>query len=152
HSRREVVLGRRDLLRLGGAALATGAMPPAALADTVLRYLERPEDYGTPIGYFDRLITPAPVFFVRSHFGPPALKRDRRVRVGGLVEAPLELGLEELRGFEEVTLTTVLQCSGNGRALHEPRVPGLQWQHGAMGQASWTGVRLRDVLARAGTP
>src|SRR5439155_3708089 len=44
----------------------------------------------------------------------------------------------------------VLQCAGNGRSLHQPRVPGVQWVHGAMGQASWTGVRLADLLGRAG--
>jgi DMSO/TMAO reductase YedYZ molybdopterin-dependent catalytic subunit len=49
-----------------------------------------------------------------------------------------------------VTLTAVLQCAGNGRALHEPRVPGVQWRHGAMGQATWTGVRLKDLLDKAG--
>ncbi len=42
------------------------------------------------------------------------------------------------------------QCSGNRRGLFSPRVPGVQWGNGAMGNAEWTGVRLRDVLQRAG--
>ena len=37
-------------------------------------------------------------------------------------------------------------AAGNGRGLMRPRVPGVQWDHGAMGQATWTGVRLRDLL------
>jgi DMSO/TMAO reductase YedYZ molybdopterin-dependent catalytic subunit len=43
-----------------------------------------------------------------------------------------------------------MQCSGNGRAFHRPRAPGVQWERGAVGNAKWTGVRLRDVLTRAG--
>jgi DMSO/TMAO reductase YedYZ molybdopterin-dependent catalytic subunit len=55
-----------------------------------------------------------------------------------------------LKQFEPVTVTAVVQCSGNGRAFHRPKVPGVQWERGAVGNAQWTGVRLRDVLARAG--
>jgi DMSO/TMAO reductase YedYZ molybdopterin-dependent catalytic subunit len=52
--------------------------------------------------------------------------------------------------MEPVTITAVLQCSGNGRAFHRPKTPGVQWERGAVGNAQWTGVRLRDVLAQAG--
>jgi len=62
----------------------------------------------------------------------------------------LTLTRTDLLQFEPVTLTTVLQCSGNGRAYYRPRVPGVQWRKGAVGNAKWTGVRLADVLARAG--
>jgi DMSO/TMAO reductase YedYZ molybdopterin-dependent catalytic subunit len=48
-----------------------------------------------------------------------------------------------------VTVTAVVQCSGNGRAFHRPKVPGVQWERGAVGNARWTGVRLRDVLLQA---
>ncbi len=47
-------------------------------------------------------------------------------------------------------MTAVNQCAGNGRGLQEPRVTGAQWAHGAMGNARWRGVRLRDVLDKAG--
>ncbi|MBX3193214.1 MAG: sulfite oxidase, partial [Labilithrix sp.] len=63
---------------------------------------------------------------------------------------PLAFTAEELRAsFPEVTVTAVLQCAGNGRSLHAPRVPGIQWDNGAMGQATFTGARLKDVLAKA---
>jgi DMSO/TMAO reductase YedYZ molybdopterin-dependent catalytic subunit len=52
--------------------------------------------------------------------------------------------------FEPVHLTAVNQCSGNSRGFFSPRVPGGQWANGAMGNSVWTGVRLRDVLDRAG--
>jgi hypothetical protein len=49
-----------------------------------------------------------------------------------------------------VSLAAVNQCSGNRRGLFEPRVPGVQWRNGALGNALWSGVRLRDVLHKAG--
>jgi DMSO/TMAO reductase YedYZ molybdopterin-dependent catalytic subunit len=70
--------------------------------------------------------------------------------VGGLVERPLTLRLQELAQFEEITITAVVQCSGNGRAFYRPRAPGVQWERGAVGNARWTGVRLSDVLSRVG--
>ena len=117
----------------------------------LLRQGGSPQNLATPLHYFDRLITPTAVFFVRSHFGPPALDKTRKTTFDGMVKTPLSLNVDELRAqFPEVTVTAVLQCAGNGRALQKPRVPGIQWTHGAMGQATFTGVRLKDVLAKAG--
>ena len=114
----------------------------------------RPFDAETPVREFASWLTPNERFFVRSHFGPPnadAVQPDVwRLTVKGLVKDGLSLNLKELRQFEEVTLTAVLQCSGNGRAHHRPKVPGVQWERGAVGNAQWTGVRLRDLLQRAG--
>ncbi|HZS36702.1 MAG TPA: sulfite oxidase [Polyangia bacterium] len=145
---------RREFLGLGlGLATSAAALAWSRLgraADVLWAHTMRPQNWATPTEYFDRLITPAPVFFVRSHFGPPSLKPDRTLRVSGLVDTPLTLDAAGLKAFEEVTITSVLQCAGNGRALHEPRVAGVQWEHGAMGQAAWTGVRLADVLKKAG--
>jgi DMSO/TMAO reductase YedYZ molybdopterin-dependent catalytic subunit len=150
-------LDRREFLQLAGGVLGAAMWPASALADgepagggALVEYVGRPQNLGTPVQYFDRLITPTDVFFVRSHFGPPALKRERRVRVHGLVERPFELGVADLKDFEPASFTGVLQCAGNGRSLHSPRVPGVQWEHGAMGQGTWTGVRLADLLKKAG--
>ncbi|MBX3203442.1 MAG: sulfite oxidase [Labilithrix sp.] len=144
------MIGRRKLLEAAGLALAFSPSR-RALADELLRQGRDPQNLATPTALFDRLITPTPSFFVRSHFGPPALDRERPLRVDGLVAKALTLDAAELeRSFSPVTVTAVLQCAGNGRAFHEPRVPGLQWTHGAMGQATFTGVRLRDLLRRAG--
>jgi DMSO/TMAO reductase YedYZ molybdopterin-dependent catalytic subunit len=145
------MLGRRAMLQATGvAALLRSKL--AAADDVVLRQGGSPQNLATPLEYFDRLITPTPVFFVRSHFGPPALDRTRKTIIdGSMVKTPLALSVDELKkSFPEVTVTAVLQCSGNGRSLHRPTVPGLQWTHGAMGQATFTGVRLKDVLAKAG--
>jgi len=159
------MIGRRAILQATGLAAVLG--PGSAAAEggagrdggaagrdeggELLRYGGVPQNLATPLAYFDRLVTPTAVFFVRSHFGPPALDRGRKTTFDGLVQTPLTLGVDELRAsFPEVTVTALLQCAGNGRALHKPRVPGVQWGHGAMGQATFTGVRLKDVLAKAG--
>ena len=144
------MLNRRQLLELGAVTAASTLVRPGFAEEELLQHLGSPQDLGTPLEALDRLITPTPVFFVRSHFGPPALDPARRLRISGLVRRPIELDAAALRRFPEVTLTAVLQCAGNGRALQAPRVPGVQWIHGAMGQATWTGVRLKDVLDRAG--
>src|SRR2546422_790628 len=121
------MMRRREFLGMGAGALALGSLPRfARAADALAAHVAQPQDWATPTEYFDREITPTRVFFVRSHFGPPALRPGRRLRIGGLVARPLDLGVADLRRFEEVTLTSVLQCAGNGRALAAPRVPGVQ--------------------------
>lgn len=125
-----------------------------ALADggeKLLRHGASPQNLATPTSYFERLITPTDAFFVRSHFGAPNLDRARALEVSGLVKTPLSLKVDDLKAqFKEASITAVLQCAGNGRSLHKPRVPGIQWVHGAMSQATFTGVRLKDVLEKAG--
>jgi DMSO/TMAO reductase YedYZ molybdopterin-dependent catalytic subunit len=149
------MLTRRAWLSTAGSVLASNAALAsntsiASDVETLLRFGGAPQNLATPLQYFDRLITPSSVFFVRSHFGPPALDPARKLVIDGMVEKQLSLSAEELRRLPGASVTAVLQCAGNGRALHEPRVPGIQWTHGAMGQAIWKGVRLRDLLAKAG--
>jgi DMSO/TMAO reductase YedYZ molybdopterin-dependent catalytic subunit len=116
--------------------------------------VSRPFDAETPVREFTSFLTPNHLFFVRSHFGPPSPETigdsQWKLHVGGAVERSNVFTMRSLRQFEPVTMTAVLQCSGNGRAYHRPRVPGVQWERGAVGNAQWTGVRLRDVLQAAG--
>jgi DMSO/TMAO reductase YedYZ molybdopterin-dependent catalytic subunit len=60
------------------------------------------------------------------------------------------MALDDVRRMPAVELMSVLECAGNGRGFYEPSVPGLQWEHGAVGNGRWRGVRLADVLRRAG--
>ena len=116
--------------------------------------VSRPFDAETPVREFTSFLTPHHLLFVRSHFGPPSPETigesQWKLHVGGAVERSNVFTMKSLRQFEPVTMTAVLQCSGNGRAYHRPRVPGVQWERGAVGNAQWTGVRLRDVLQAAG--
>jgi DMSO/TMAO reductase YedYZ molybdopterin-dependent catalytic subunit len=110
-----------------------------------------PEDLEMPVGGFVDEITPVERFFVRSHTLVPKVNLSEwKLEIGGLVNTPLTLTLNDLKKLPQVTLVSVLECAGNGRSFYQPRVAGAQWQFGSVGNARWTGVRLRDVLARAG--
>ncbi len=114
----------------------------------------RPFDAETPVHEFRSFLTPTSRFFVRSHFGPPppdaVSEAQWTLRVGGLVERAQTFTLNALHQMDAITITAVVQCSGNGRAFYQPKVPGVQWERGAVGNAEWTGVRLRDLLMKAG--
>jgi Oxidoreductase molybdopterin binding domain/Mo-co oxidoreductase dimerisation domain len=73
-----------------------------------------------------------------------------RLAVRGNVNKVLSLSLKDVLSLPRVETAAVNQCSGNSRGFFQPRVAGGQWANGAMGNARWTGVRLKDVLDRAG--
>jgi DMSO/TMAO reductase YedYZ molybdopterin-dependent catalytic subunit len=114
----------------------------------------RPPLLETPMAAFrEGVITPNESHFVRWNWEmPTAVKAaDHRVAVGGAVRQPVSLTLDEVASAgETVEVVAVNQCAGNGRGFSQPRVTGTQWGNGAISCAKWTGVRLRDVLAKAG--
>jgi DMSO/TMAO reductase YedYZ molybdopterin-dependent catalytic subunit len=114
----------------------------------------RPPNFETPIQYFRRPITQSRAFFVRWHLAaiPKLDAKTWTLAIGGdTAEREVKLTLAELRkAFKPAEVTAVNQCSGNRRGLFEPHVAGVEWGAGAMGNAVWRGVRLKDVLARAG--
>ena len=174
-NRRALVAG--GLIAAGGSALlervARAAEPsflspglPEGVYDTamlealpgkrpLIKLSYRPPNYETPLSYFTSEFTPNDAFFVRYHLAGIPEEIDAahwQLRVGGEgISKPLQLSLQELQsGFEAVEIAAVCQCSGNRRGFSEPHVPGVQWGLGAMGNARWKGVRLKDVLNRAG--
>ena len=150
--------GRESTAGLGFAELPDGAVASGALEALsgkvpLIKRTYRPPNYETPVEYFNEPFTPNNAFFVRYHISniPEVSAASWRLRVGGdSVQTPLELSLNDLKMYETVELTAVCLCSGNRRGLFEPHVPGVEWGPGAMGNARWKGVRLRDVLGRAG--
>ena len=168
---------RRFLANAGAASLSFMSLP--ALAETMIRLplpggpddrprtsdfpekgsmilqRTRPPLLETPFEVFDQSVfTPNDRFFVRWHWAviPTEINIDDfRLAVRGHVEKSLSLSLDEILVLPRVELVAVNQCSGNSRGYFQPRVPGGQWSNGAMGNAKWTGVRLKDVLDRAGT-
>lgn len=113
---------------------------------------DRPVQLETPRHYFLTPFTPNEAFYVRYHLEtiPNAVDlKEWRVRVEGNVEKPLSLSFTDLLRFESVSVAAVNQCSGNSRSRFQPRVVGGQWGNGAMGNALWTGVKLRDILDAA---
>ena len=165
-------LGRRRFLATmggAGASLLPGGRVPVAGAQTdpvlagrpLVRYPEktdlilltaRPAQLETPLRYFDRAITPNDAFFVRSHHSVPDLDaREHRLEIGGEVARPFALSLAELRKLPSIELVCVLECAGNGRGLMKlANTSGTQWGLGAVGTARWKGVRLAELLERAG--
>jgi DMSO/TMAO reductase YedYZ molybdopterin-dependent catalytic subunit len=150
-------LGGLALLPRSGLAAATAEatiMDSLPGKDELIKKTFRPPNYETPIHYFDAPFTPNNQFFVRYHNAviPEVKTGEWRLRIGGdAARTPLELSFEQLRNdFELVEIAALCLCSGNRRGSFEPPVPGLQWGSGAMGNALWRGVRLKDVLERAG--
>ena len=135
------------------------ALPALGMArfpekENLILLTDRPPQLETPLHYFRQDLTPNGAFFVRWHLsGLPTTVdlRTFRLNVTGHVKTPLSLSFHELAmRFPAVSMVAVNQCSGNSRSYYDPRVPGGQWKHGAMGNARWTGVRLRDLLDAAG--
>jgi DMSO/TMAO reductase YedYZ molybdopterin-dependent catalytic subunit len=114
----------------------------------------RPPLLETPFEVFDRgAFTPNNKFFVRWHWAVIPQEIDVttfQVAVRGHVNNALLLSMADILAMPRVELAAVNQCSGNSRGLFQPRVAGGEWENSAMGNARWTGVRLRDVLDRAG--
>jgi DMSO/TMAO reductase YedYZ molybdopterin-dependent catalytic subunit len=100
------------------------------------------------------VFTPNNQHYVSWHWAnfPSEIDVDKfRLAVRGHVNQPLSLSLDDiLHGFPRMEFAAVSQCAGNSRIYMEPRVPGAQWANGSMSNALWTGVRLKDVLDRAG--
>lgn len=115
---------------------------------------DRPVQLETPRHYFLSAFTPNDAFYVRWHLDriPNAVDlKEWRLHIEGNVKTPRAFSLGELtQKFRAESIAAVNQCSGNSRSRFQPRVPGGQWGNGAMGNALWTGVRLRDLLNSAG--
>ena len=171
------ILSRRAALRRLGLAGLSLAVAPAFADDmielplpsdprerplthdfpqksTMILQRTRPPLLETPFEVFDRgVFTPNDRFYVRWHWAVIPTSVDVasfRLAVRGHVNQTLSLSIDDLLSLPRVELAAVNQCSGNSRGFYEPRVPGAQWSNGAMGNAIWTGVRLKDVLDRAG--
>ena len=114
----------------------------------------RPPQLETPFEVFnDGLITPNDAFFVRYHNAaiPTSIDPDKHViRIAGNAAGKsVDVTMADLKTqFKPVEITAVNQCSGNSRALFTPRVTGGQLGNGAMGNARWVGVPLKDLLAK----
>ncbi len=161
-------LDRREFLKTAGtftALAALGGIPWKAFAagQRLYRYPEktdlllltsRPPQLEMPAAFFRELVTPNDAVFVRWHLGniPTEVDLGRwSLKVGGNTEREPALTMTQLQNdFERVSYTAVIQCSGNGRSFFAPRVFGGQWMNGALGNVTWTGARLKDILAKAG--
>jgi DMSO/TMAO reductase YedYZ molybdopterin-dependent catalytic subunit len=149
-------LTRRDTLKYGAAMAALFALPewagPAlAQGEVDVAFTDYPDTFtASPangerrfldLRKIDGLITPNDQFFFIQHYNRPELDAAKhRIKVTGLVKSPLELSLADLQAMPKAEIVNGYECSGNsGRAMQ-----------GLSSNGRFTGVRLRDVLKRAG--
>jgi DMSO/TMAO reductase YedYZ molybdopterin-dependent catalytic subunit len=122
-----------------------------AFRDGKIVLSEKPLVLETPVEGLSDFNTPTKSFYVRSHFPIPKIDETKwRLRVEGEVEKPFEIDFGELTRLESRKVPATLECAGNGRSFLEPKVKGVQWGVGGVGNAEWTGVPLSILLDRAG--
>src|SRR6267378_6878966 len=156
---------RRAFLKTASAAaVAAGAVHPllswaaenSAIAipgkDGMIVRSSRFLDLETPVEFMTSWITPVNHFFVRNHMFEPA-KFDAKawqLSITGEVEKPLTLTLADLEKLSVHSIVNTMECAGNGRSLQNPKVPGIQWGKGAVGNARFSGPSLKTLLEKAG--
>lgn len=151
---------RREVLKSGlalGGLAATAGMPfwsklALAQGEELVPFTDVPEDYSVApkvpgavhfvdTRYIDSFYTPNEKFYVVLHYGQPEVDIDSyRLRITGLVNNPLEFTLAELQAMEKFEIDAGFECGGNRKDFY----------HGLIGNAKWGGVRLGDLLNRAG--
>lgn len=143
---------RRHLFQMA-ATIAAGASLKGAdetKRDMIVRSA-RPYDVEMPLSGFQHYLTPIENFFVRSHHYTPTVElASWKLSIEGNVANKVSFTMDDLKKLPKVEVVSVLECAGNGRGLFEPSMPGLQWEFGGVGNGKWTGVRLVDVLKKAG--
>lgn len=157
------MISRRDVLTQLALAAAAARFAPADLfaqtQTTAQRFGKeklivrsmRPPDFETPVALLDSFITPIEHFYVRCHMPVPQVDPATwSLKVGGEVNSPLALSMDELKKLPAHTVTMTLECAGNGRAFFDPAPAGIQWEKGAVGTARFTGARMSDILKKAG--
>lgn len=124
--------------------------------DTLLVARGTGSDFETRLAMLDTYLVPNDRFYIRSHSPTPRIDVSTwRLAINGSgVRKPIEFTYDEICGMPQITLTRVIECAGNGRRFFKEafgvEAEGTQWRTGAIGAAEWTGVRLRDLLDRAG--
>lgn len=114
---------------------------------------EKPLNAETPVASLQSWITHNAVFFKRNQgqiMSAPVSLESWRLTIQGLVQQSVTLSFNDLLSLPKVEVANTLECSGNSRSLLEKKASGNPWTIGGVGNAIWGGVRLADVLAKAG--
>ena len=147
-SRRSVLKGGLAVAGLGALGLPEWALPVLAQGEVLVPFTDLPETFPAAtadrrqfdIRKIDGPLTPKDQFFTTQHYGHPEIDPAAfRLKVTGLVDRPLSLSLDALRGMRRTELVAGFECSGNRRPLQ-----------GLSSNARWTGVPLHTVLDQAG--
>jgi DMSO/TMAO reductase YedYZ molybdopterin-dependent catalytic subunit len=147
-NRRDILKGGLAVAGLGVLGLPEWALPVLAQGEVLVPFTDLPETFPAAtadrrqldVRKIDGPFTPKDQFFTTQHYGHPEIDPAMfRLKVTGLVEKPLSLTLDALRGMRRTELVAGFECSGNRRPLQ-----------GLSSNARWTGVPLRTVLDQAG--
>lgn len=138
----------------GGRAAHSRLVLPTMSHDSDGSLISRSEgilNFEMPFARLRDFVTPTDEFYVRCHFPVPTIDLAQwRLRIEGEVDSPCELTYEELRALPQETITATIECAGNSRSFLKPKVKGVPWGLGAVGNATWSGVRLHNLLERVG--
>ena len=106
----------------------------------------------TPLQDLHGIITPTGVMFERHHGGFPEINpNEHRLMVHGLVKNPLVLTMDEIVRFPSVSRIHFLECGANtGMEWGNVAQPTVQFTHGMLHCAEWTGVLLSTLLDEVG--
>jgi len=155
-------VSRRDLLKRSGTAFLMMALMDSPLFGQIWKdhnkeqpvpFLDEPppppEEAIAHYGELNKLkwpeltswVTPTQQFFDVSHYNRPVLDGDTwRLHIGGLIDRPLTLSLEDLKALPRQEVLYTLECAGNH---------GFEWFVGGIGTAKWTGTPLAPLLRKA---
>jgi DMSO/TMAO reductase YedYZ molybdopterin-dependent catalytic subunit len=149
-TRRETL--KRGLLAAGALTLLPDwALPALAQGEVDVPFTDVPATFNPApangnsrmldIRTIDGMITPAERFFYIQHYNRPEVDAaSYRLKLTGLVGKPMQLTLAEIQAMRSTDVVNGYECSGNsGRSMQ-----------GLSSNGRFTGVRLRDVLRRAG--
>jgi DMSO/TMAO reductase YedYZ molybdopterin-dependent catalytic subunit len=124
-------------------AANAGSTPPVGM---IPRETNPPNLETHPLDLRDE-ITRTDVFYVRNHFPTPKIDAGSwRLRVEGSVQRPCTLTMDDIKKGPGVTRRLTMECAGNGRVFLTPKVRGVNWAQGAVGNAEWKGIPLAAVL------
>ena len=106
----------------------------------------------SPLQSMHGIITPNGLFFERYHAGRADVDpRQHRLLIHGLVERPLVLTMDDIMRFPAVSRIHFIECPANGgMEWREAQLNSLQFTHGMIGCAEWTGVKLSTLLDEVG--
>ncbi len=153
---------RRNFLKTASAAAIAAAHPLLTWAadasaisipgkDAMIVRSYRFVDLEMPVEFMTDWITPVNHFYVRNHMFEPAKIAPAawKLTITGEVEKPLSLTLADLAKIPVHSVVNTMECAGNGRTFQAPKVPGIQWGKGAVGNAKFSGPSLKAVLEKA---
>jgi len=130
-------------------AAPAGTVAGQGITEDELRLAAR--NHALPLEALRHPITPPGLHYLLIHYDIPDVDPAAfRLEIGGAVERPMSLSLDELRARERVAEPITFECAGNGRALLEPRPVSQPWLTEAVGTAEWAGAALTPLLDEAG--